>query len=158
LVNLEVAIRLDTDKSYGISWYNRRRVTKRQVPEVGTEGRRYRRVQKTSEKPRGEWIAVPVPDSGVSRSLVDLARDRIKDNISPKKAPASSGRLLGASSTVAVAADDWTTREHVRASATVTITISGVVLATGTALSPVRCEGCAARMRSRPRCGKLSQD
>ena len=85
LVNLEVAARLDADKSYGVSWYNRRRVTKRQVPEDGPEGRRYRKVQKISEKPRGEWIAVPVPDSGVPRSLVDLARDRIKDNIAPKK-------------------------------------------------------------------------
>jgi site-specific DNA recombinase len=95
LVSLEVATRLDTDKSYGVSWYNRRRVTKRQVPEDGPEGRRYRKVQKTGEKPRSEWIAVPVPDSGVPRSLVDLARDRIKDNISPKKVASKFWELSG---------------------------------------------------------------
>jgi hypothetical protein len=95
LVNLEVAARLHTHKSYGVSWYNRRRVTKRQVPEDGPEGRRYRKVQKTSEKPRSEWIAIPVPDSGVSRSLVDLARDRIKDNISPKKVASKFWELSG---------------------------------------------------------------
>jgi hypothetical protein len=90
-----VAARLDTDKRYGVSWYNRRRVTKRQVPEDGPEGRRYRKVQKTSEKPRSEWIAVPVPDAGVPRSLVDLMWDKIKDNISPKKAPSKFWELCG---------------------------------------------------------------
>jgi len=95
LVNLEVATRLDTDKCYGVSWYNRWRVTKRQVPEDRPEGRRYRKVQKTSEKPRSEWIAVPVPASGVPRSLVDLARDRIKDNISPKKVASKFWELSG---------------------------------------------------------------
>jgi hypothetical protein len=95
LVNPEVATRLDTEKSYGVSWYNRRRVTKRQVPEDGPEGRRYRKVQKTSEKPRSEWIAVLVPNSGVPRSLVDLARDRIKDTISPKKVASKVWELSG---------------------------------------------------------------
>ncbi len=31
-------------------------------------------------EPKEEWIAVPVPDSGVSRKWVDAARDAIKDN------------------------------------------------------------------------------
>jgi site-specific DNA recombinase len=31
-------------------------------------------------KPKSEWIAVPVPDSGVPRELVDAARNAIKDN------------------------------------------------------------------------------
>ena len=95
LVNLEVATRLDTDKCYGVSWYNRWRVTKRQVAEDRPEGRRYRKVQKTSEKPRSAWIAVPVPASGVPRSLVDLARDRIKDNILPKKVASKFWELSG---------------------------------------------------------------
>src|SRR5918997_693866 len=95
LVNLEVATQLDTDKYYGVSWYNRRRVMKRQVPEDGPEGRSYRKVQKSSEKPRSEWTAVPVPVSGVPRSLVDLARDRIKDNISPKKVASKFWELSG---------------------------------------------------------------
>jgi len=158
LVNLEVATRLDTDKSYGVSWYNRRRVTKRQVLEDGPEGRSYRKVQKTSEKPRGEWIAVPVPDSGVPRGLVDLARDRLKDNISPKKVASkfwelsggiiycrSCGRCLDNQRTRKGVGDGYhyyyrcrTRHRH--------------------GLSPARCWGCTARMISKPRCGKLSQD
>src|SRR5829696_2789697 len=44
LVNSEVAARLHPERSYGVSWYNRRKVTKRQVLEDGPEGRRYRKV------------------------------------------------------------------------------------------------------------------
>jgi hypothetical protein len=40
MVSAEVAARLDAAKSYGVSWYNRRRVTHRQVAEDGPEGRR----------------------------------------------------------------------------------------------------------------------
>jgi site-specific DNA recombinase len=86
LVDAEVAARLNPEESYGVSWYNRRRVTVRQIAEDGPGGRRYRRSQKAVWKPRSEWVAIPVPDSGVPRELVDAARDRIKDNVSsPKK-------------------------------------------------------------------------
>ena len=95
LVSPEVAAHLDHGKSYGISWYNRRKVTKRQVPKDGPEGRRYRKMQKISEKPRGEWVAIPVPDSGVPRGLVDLACERIKDNISLKKVATKFWELSG---------------------------------------------------------------
>jgi site-specific DNA recombinase len=95
LVSPEVATRLDPQKCYGVSWYNRRKVIKRQVLEDGPEGRRYRQVQKSSEKPRSEWIAVPVPDSGIPRGLVDLARERIKDNISPAKVTSKFWELSG---------------------------------------------------------------
>jgi site-specific DNA recombinase len=95
LVSPEVAARLDPEKSCGVSWYNRRRVTKRQVPEDGPKGRRYRQVQKSSEKPRSEWVAIPVPDSGIPRGLVDLARERIKDNISPAKVTTRFWELSG---------------------------------------------------------------
>jgi site-specific DNA recombinase len=35
------------------------------------------------EKPRSEWIAVPVPDPGIPREWVDSAREAIKDNAKP---------------------------------------------------------------------------
>lgn len=48
LVSPEVTARLDPEKSYGVSWYNKRKVTKRQVPEDGPEGRRYRQVRRVA--------------------------------------------------------------------------------------------------------------
>jgi site-specific DNA recombinase len=95
LVSPEVAARLDPERSYGVSWYNRRKVKKRQVLEDGPEGRRYRTIQKNSEKPRSEWVAIPVPDSGIPRALVELARERIKDNISPAKVTGRFWELSG---------------------------------------------------------------
>lgn len=95
LVSAGVAARLDPAERYGVSWYNRRRVTVRQVGEDGPGGRRYRRTQKATWKPRSEWVAIPVPDSGVPRGLVDAARDRIKDNVSPPKKISKVWELSG---------------------------------------------------------------
>ena len=39
-------------------------------------------------RPREEWIAVPVPDSGVPQAIVDAARRAIKHN----RAPSDAGR------------------------------------------------------------------
>ncbi len=58
-----VAAALDPTKSYGISWYNRHHSS-------GTGNRRL----KGEEKPRSEWIAVPVPDAGIPREHVEKAR------------------------------------------------------------------------------------
>jgi site-specific DNA recombinase len=84
LVSSEVASRLDPEKRYGIWWFNRRRYVTKQVAEVGPDGgRRYRRQTNLSEKPRSEWIAVPVPDSGIPREIVDAAREAIEKNTRP---------------------------------------------------------------------------
>jgi hypothetical protein len=87
LVSSDVAARLDPKKRYGIWWFNRRRTTQTYVAETGPDGRRYRRHQRTAEKPKAEWIAVPVPDSGIPREVVDAAREAIADN----KPPSSNG-------------------------------------------------------------------
>ena len=79
----EVAARLDPSLNYGIWWFNRRRTETRHVSETGPEGRRYRRRIKVTDKPRSEWIAVPVPDSGIPREWVDATREAIKDNRRP---------------------------------------------------------------------------
>ena len=89
LVRPEVASRLDPDKSYGIWWFNRRRskTTQVSVPD-GNGGRRYKQRVRHVIRPREEWIAVPVPDSGVPRDIVDAARQAIKHN----RAPSNAGR------------------------------------------------------------------
>jgi site-specific DNA recombinase len=88
LVSVEVAAKLDPDERYGVSWYNRHRIMRKQIAEDGPEGRHYRHVTKTTEKDRSEWIAVPVPDSGIPREWVDAARETVRNN----KKPSSAGR------------------------------------------------------------------
>jgi hypothetical protein len=80
LVSPDVAARLDPNKRYGIWYFNRRRYVSKQVSVNGPEGRSYRRTTKQFDKPRSEWIAVPVPESGIPREWVDAAREAIKDN------------------------------------------------------------------------------
>src|SRR5215211_84671 len=74
LVLPEVASTLDPAKRYGVWWYNRRRRIEKQVSHASRDGRRYVRRSTTTEKPREEWIAVPVPDAGIPREWVDGAR------------------------------------------------------------------------------------
>jgi site-specific DNA recombinase len=83
IVTPEVAARLDRSLDYGIWWFNRRRTETKQVSEMGPAGRHYRRRIKVTDKPRSEWIPVPVPDSGIPRKWVDAAREAIKDNKRP---------------------------------------------------------------------------
>jgi site-specific DNA recombinase len=71
----EVAARLDRNKLYGVWWYSRRHVTERRVRENGG----YKRRTKSLWKPRNEWIGVPMPDAGISRELVDAAREVIRN-------------------------------------------------------------------------------
>jgi site-specific DNA recombinase len=85
-VSPEVAARLDPRKRYGLWWFNRRRMTSTPVSEVSGDGRRYGRRYSSYTKPKEEWIAVPVPDCGVPREIVDLAREQIKDNRRPSSA------------------------------------------------------------------------
>jgi site-specific DNA recombinase len=81
LVLPEVASRLDPDKRYGVWWFNRRRRIEKQISQVSHDGRRYVRRSTTIEKPREEWVAIPVPDAGIPREWVDAAREAISDNV-----------------------------------------------------------------------------
>ncbi len=99
MVSPEVAGRLEPEASYGIWWFNRRRGERRKVVEVGPDGERvYRKRYKQMQKPRSEWVAVPIPDAGIPREWVDAARETIKDNKRPSNArrrfwPLSGGVL-----------------------------------------------------------------
>jgi DNA invertase Pin-like site-specific DNA recombinase len=74
----DVLDRLDKDKRYGISWAGRKQV---QTYYKGREKKK-----RTVDAPRKDWIAVPVPDLGVPRTVVDRARDRLNENRPPSKA------------------------------------------------------------------------
>jgi hypothetical protein len=90
LVSPEVAATLDPEKRYGVWWWGRSRVQRRQVSEPNPNGggRRYRYRYKTAERPQDEWTAVPIPDSGIPREWVDAARERVGKN----RRPSSAGR------------------------------------------------------------------
>jgi site-specific DNA recombinase len=80
-MSAEVASRLDPNKSYGVWWFNRRRTKTYQEAVSGPDGKRYKKRVKIAWRPEEEWIAVPVPDSGIPREWIDLAREATKDNV-----------------------------------------------------------------------------
>jgi hypothetical protein len=82
----EIVARLDPDKRYGVWWFNRRGLESKQVSEPSENGRRYRKTYRAYDKPKEEWVGVPIPDSGIPPEWVDAARERIKDNRVPSKA------------------------------------------------------------------------
>ena len=95
LVTPGVAARLEPDKSYGICWFNRKRHTYKQVAQDSPEGKVYRKKKAATDRPRNEWIAVPVPDAGISRELVDAAKRAIRDNSKPSSAGRRAWELSG---------------------------------------------------------------
>jgi hypothetical protein len=58
------------ERRYGVWWFNRRQWTVN--PRTGKHSYKWR--------PKSEWVAVPIPDSGVPREWVDLARKNIQGN------------------------------------------------------------------------------
>ena len=80
LVTPEVAARLNKWRCYGLWWFNRRKTRTRQISERGPDGIIYRKQTSATEKPKKDWIAIPVPGSDISREWVEAARDAIKDN------------------------------------------------------------------------------
>jgi site-specific DNA recombinase len=88
LVTSEVAARLDRSKRYGIYWFNRTRTTRKRISTNGAEGRVYKWRYTVRKNPREQWIAIPIPEAGVPRELVEAAREMIEDN----RPPGSTGR------------------------------------------------------------------
>jgi site-specific DNA recombinase len=89
-----VAARLDKAASYGLWTWNTRKTTRRKVwDEAASEFKvRYN----NTPRPREEWIFVPVPDAGVSREVVEAARQSLKDNArEPSKAAKRFWELSG---------------------------------------------------------------
>src|SRR5215208_6192698 len=88
MVAPEVAARLDESESYGVFWFNRTRTTRKKVSVAGPDGREYKTRHYVRKNPREQWIAIPVPDAGVPRDVVDTAREMIRNN----RAPSNAGR------------------------------------------------------------------
>jgi site-specific DNA recombinase len=86
LISPEVISNLDEDKSYGVYYFNRERVLTHQVAEETPRGRRYKKRTKRVPKDRSEWIAIPVPDAGISREVVEAARRTLERNKASSKA------------------------------------------------------------------------
>ncbi|MDQ4000568.1 MAG: recombinase family protein [Actinomycetota bacterium] len=80
LVSPDVASRLDSSRCYGVWWFGRRKTRSRQVFESGPAGTVYRKKQLAVKNPKEDWIAVPVPDSGIPREWVEAARETTRDN------------------------------------------------------------------------------
>ena len=80
LVSPAVAARLHQDECYGIFWSNRPRTTRTRVSSPGPNGREYRWRYSVRKNPTEQWIAIPVPDAGLPREIVDAAREMIRDN------------------------------------------------------------------------------
>lgn len=90
MVTPDVAMTLDPGGLYGIAYYGKKQVTKRQVSEAAGGERRYRQRIKAQVRDREQWLAIPVPDSGLPHDLVDAARAAIKGN---RRSPRSGRRF-----------------------------------------------------------------
>lgn len=84
MVAPEVVATLAPDGLYGLAYYGKKQVTKRQVAEGVGDERHYRQRIKAQVRNREQWFAVPTPDSGLPPELVDAARTAIKDNHRPR--------------------------------------------------------------------------
>ncbi len=82
-----VAAALDKDRSYGVWWYNRRHCTQEQTAISGGNGQRaYKKRSTYTYRPQTEWVAVPVPGSGIPRETAEAAREAVRDNRAPSAA------------------------------------------------------------------------
>jgi site-specific DNA recombinase len=98
LVSEEVAAKLDPEKSYGIWWYGKQRHVQKHVSTIGPDGERsYRKSKRSTWNPKDKWIAVPIPDAGIPRQLVDAARENLigKFNRRPSMAALRFWELSG---------------------------------------------------------------
>jgi hypothetical protein len=71
---------LEPERLYGVWWYGRETI--KTWRESGT----YRKRRKVIQNDPSSWLAVPVPDIGVPRVVVDAARASIKDNVRSSRA------------------------------------------------------------------------
>jgi len=83
LVAPGVAAGLDPEHIYGVAWASRHdwKVLGRERKPNG----RCRDVRKHTEKPREEWLALPVPGAGVPREVAERARRNVRLTSRPTK-------------------------------------------------------------------------
>jgi site-specific DNA recombinase len=69
-----------SDTYLGTFWWGKEKRTTTTVSVVENGVRTYRKKIKREERPREEWTAIPVPDSGIPPETIARARDRIEKN------------------------------------------------------------------------------
>jgi site-specific DNA recombinase len=91
-VSAEVLAKLAPEGVYGVAWFNKGRSYTTQVAVIDSEGhKRYKKRTRFVQRPRSEWVAVPVSLGAVppvSRELVEAARHAIRNN----RLPSNAGR------------------------------------------------------------------
>ncbi len=94
---------IENDVYTGTAWWGRDRVTTRTVSVVDNGAKIYRRKFTKEERPRSEWIGVPVPDSGVPPETIARARESLEGNT--RSVSKNDGRVWELSGGVGVCAD-----------------------------------------------------
>jgi site-specific DNA recombinase len=90
----DVAAKLNPTGFFGIVWHNRTQAKIVEKIKVGPEKYRYKR--KYLERPRKDWIAVPIPaPPGLDRDTVERARAQISGNVRPAASGARVWELSG---------------------------------------------------------------
>ena len=69
------------DTYTGVLWWGRERVTTTMVSKVENGDRAYKKKVLREPRPRSEWIAIPVPASGIPPESARRAREAIRGNI-----------------------------------------------------------------------------
>ena len=89
-----MAATLDPERSYGVVWHNRTYAKIVEKIKIGPEKYRYKR--RYFERPRKDWIAVPIPaPPGLDRDTVERARGQISGNVRPASSGARVWELSG---------------------------------------------------------------
>jgi len=76
----EVAASLDKSVTYGVSWFNRTRTTRKRISKAGGTDKEYRWQKTVRQNPREQWVAIPVPDAGIPLEVVKTARKMVRYN------------------------------------------------------------------------------
>ena len=69
-----------SDTYLGTFWWGKEKRTTTTVSVVENGVRTYKKKVKREERPKEEWTAIPVPDSGIPPETIARARDRIEKN------------------------------------------------------------------------------
>jgi len=91
VLSSDVLARLDPGSTYGVAWFNKGRSHTKQVAVTNGGHKQYKKRTRFVERPRPEWVAVPVllgAAAPAPRDLVEAAREAIRDN----RAPSTAGR------------------------------------------------------------------
>src|SRR5215211_6180471 len=148
-----VAASLDPNKAYGIWWFNRR-TRRTQVSALGPDGERiYKKKGQYVQRSKEEWVAVPVPDSGIPREWVDAARDTLRGNSVPSSAGRRVWEISGGIATCKVCGRNMMIHSVMPPAPRAAASTTAVARAVGTAPRPVVTASATGRRKWNRECG-----